>query len=45
MINNEGLGKYELDPATIEVKNIVNISKQHVNTSNPPFDHSLIKVN
>ena len=45
MINNEGLGKYELDPATIEVKNIVNISKQHVNTNNPPFDHSLIKVN
>ena len=45
MINNEGLGKYELEPAAIEVKNIVNISKQHINTSNPPFDYSLIKIN
>tara|TARA_Y100000034_G_scaffold109324_1_gene140529 strand:- start:1671 stop:2948 length:1278 start_codon:yes stop_codon:yes gene_type:complete len=44
IINKYEMGKYELGCATIEIKNIINISKLHINTINPPFDYSLINV-
>ncbi len=44
MISNEGLGKYELDPFYIEVKNIINVSKTHIYANNPPFDKTLINI-